>query len=421
MKAIHVIRREYLESVRTKSFIISTILVPVFMAAFFVIPLLFTLFSPDKHYNVAVVDATGEIAAPFAAVLTDTLEGGERQFDVQVDDATGDRFQAEKERWLGKLRDGDVDMVLVVDNSVLDDGRVKYVTREERSFQILDQFENALTDVVIRARLARAGLDYDQVKQLATSVHLDVNQITAAGDVEERSPLSEWGVVFVFVMVLYTALLTWGIGISRGIVEEKGSRVMEVLVSSIRPRDLLFGKVVGLGLAGLTQMLVWGAFGLILSLYTASATAEVMANIRIEPVVFLYFILFFVLGFLFYASVFTVIGSISSTEQDAQQLQGMVTMPMIIPIVVLMFIVQSPNSPFAVALSLFPPFTPMVMLARVILLEPPLWQILLSLALLAASIYWAIGFSARVFRVGILMYGKRPNLRELIRWYRLAK
>jgi ABC-2 type transport system permease protein len=222
-------------------------------------------------------------------------------------------------------------------------------------------------------------------------------------------------------MILYSALMTWGLGISRGIVEEKGSRVIEVLLSSIRPRDLLVGKVVGLGLAGLTQMAIWGAVGLSLSAYAATATAGVLENVHIDPIVFLYFVVFFLLGFLLYASIFTVVGSMCSDEQDAQQLQGLVTMPLIIPIIVLMFIVQSPNGALSVVLSLIPLFTPMIMLARVILLEPPLWQVLLGIALLAASIWWAIGFSARVYRVGILMYGKRPNLRELIRWYRLAR
>jgi len=420
MKALHVIRREYRESVRKKSFIVSTVLVPVFMLSFFVIPILITTFVPDRQFQVTVLDETGEIGGGFAAALTDTLENGERKYLVHVVDAQGEELVREREQWLDALKSGRVDIVLDIRDSVFDDGRVAYITREERGFQILEDFENVLTEIVIKRRLAREGLDYERVKKLATNVHLDMNQLTAGGDVEEKHFLAEWGVVFVFVMILYTALLTWGIGISRGIVEEKGSRVIEVLLSSIRPKELLFGKIVGLGLAGLTQMAIWGAVGAVISLYGATATAQVWGSISISPAAFVYFIVYFLLGFLLYASVFTVIGSMCSTEQDAQQLQGIVTMPMIIPILVLMFIVQSPNSLLSVILSLIPFFAPMVMLARIILLEPPVWQIVLSIALLLVSIYASIAFSARVFRVGILMYGKRPSIRELIRWYRYA-
>jgi len=420
MKATHVMRREYRESVRKKSFIVSTILVPVFMLAFFIIPIAMTTFVPDRSYDVVVLDATGEIGEAFVAALTDTLDSGERKYSARAVDARGDGFDAARALWLGALSRGEVDMVLDVRESVFDDGKAAYITREERGFQILEDFENALTEIVIKRRLAREGLDYAHVKKLATNVRLDMNQINAAGDVEEKHFLAEWGVVFVFVMMLYTALLTWGMSVSRGIVEEKGSRVIEVLLSSLRPRDLLLGKVVGLGLAGLTQMAIWSGVGLVLTVYTAGPAVAALESVHVSPATWLYFFVYFLLGFLLYASIFTVVGSISSTEQDAQQLQGLVTMPMIIPILVLMFIVQSPNSPLAVVLSLIPPFTPMVMLARIILLEPPAWQVALSIALLAVSIYWAISFSARVFRVGILMYGKRPSLREIVRWYRQA-
>lgn len=420
MKTTHVIRREYVESVRTKSFIWSTILVPVFMLAFFAVPILFTTMVPDKQYDIAVLDHTGEIGDDFAASLTDTIESGERKYLTQVVSLAGPGAEAERAKWLEALRNGDVDIVVDIPLSVYEDAKVPYITREERSFQILEDFETNLTEIVIKRRLAREGLDYERVKKLATNVQLEMNQITSEGDVEEKSFLAEWGVVFVFVMILYTALLTWGIGISRSIVEEKGSRVIEVLLSSLKPKDLLFGKVVGIGLAGLTQMAIWGAVGLMLSLYAATATVEVLSNVHIDPIVFPYFLAFFALGFLLYASIFTLIGSVCSTEQDAQQLQGVVTMPMIVPILVLMLVVQSPNSVLATVLSLIPFFSPMLMLARIILLEPPLWQIILSIVILAVSIYWAVSFTGRVFRVGILMYGKRPNLREIVRWYRLA-
>ena len=281
MKAIHVIRREYRESVRKRSFIVSTVLVPVFMLAFFLVPILFTTFVPDSQFDVAVIDETGEIGADFSAALTDTIKGGERKYLTQVVDPGAGGADVAREQWLVSLRNGDFDIMLEIRESIFDDGKATYITREERGFQILEDFEAALTEVVIRRRLAREGLDYERVTRLATNVELEMNQITSSGDVEQKSFLAEWGVVFVFVMILYSALLTWGMGISRGIVEEKGSRVMEVLLSSMRPKSLLFGKVVGLGLAGLTQMVIWGAIGLTFSLSSFTAASSMLGDITI--------------------------------------------------------------------------------------------------------------------------------------------
>jgi ABC-2 type transport system permease protein len=167
-------------------------------------------------------------------------------------------------------------------------------------------------------------------------------------------------------------------------------------------------------------MAIWSVVGVGVTVLGKSAAAANLPSVDIPFYVFVYFIVFFVLGFLFYASIFTVVGAICSTEQDAQQLQSIVTLPMIVPILVLMLIVESPNSTLAVVLSLFPPFTPMIMLGRIVVIHPASWEIVTSIGLLAVSIYLAIAFSARVFRVGILMYGKRPSPREVIRWYRSA-
>jgi len=303
---------------------------------------------------------------------------------------------------------------------VFDDGKTAYITRSERNMNILDRLEKVITDAVIQQRLSGEGLDYQRVKKLTAGVSLDMQQINAQGGLEEKSFLSDYGVVFIFTMILYTSLLSWGMTISKSIIEEKNSRVIEVLLSAVSPRDLMWGKLVGVGLAGLTQLGVWAVIGLSLSSFAAMGAVAMLASIHIAPVVFLYLILFFLLGFMLFSSLFMTVGSVCSTEQDAQQLQGLITLPMIVPLLCLMLLLQNPGSPLAVALSLIPLFAPMIMLARIILVQPPLWQIALSVALILVSVYFTIGFAARVFRVGILMYGKRPSLREMVRWYRRA-
>ncbi len=419
-KSIHVIRREYVAHVRRRSFIVSTILVPVFMLLFFLLPLALTWFVPDDQYNVTVYDETGVIGEAFRDALKDTLDNGEPRFVVGAFTPAPGEEKRMHDTFVNGLQSGGIDILVEIPRDVLESGKVKYLTRDVRSFQIQDTFKNRLDEIVLRLRLQNENIDYAKVAQLSRGVTLEMSQITNKGNVEQRDFLSEWGTVFLFVMILYMALLTWGITISRGIIEEKGSRVIEVLLSSLRPVDLLFGKVVGIGAAGLTQLLIWGIVGATLTAFGASSTAPLLEKVHIPPAAFVYMVVYFVLGFLLYSSIFTVIGSICSTEQDAQQLQGIVTMPLIVPILCLMLIIQSPNGLFSVILSLIPLFSPMVMLARIVLYEPPWWQVALSMALLGVSIYGSVVFSARVFRIGILMYGKRPALREVVRWYRQA-
>jgi ABC-2 type transport system permease protein len=421
VKALHVIRREYRENVRRRSFIVTTILVPLLMALFFVVPVMFAVLEPEKQYRVAVVDQTGRIAPELAAALADTLGDGRRQYLMETVEAAGDRFEGARAEGVAALQHGEVDIVIAVPASVIAEGKVAYITREERNYNVLERFEDALTDVVLKLRLAAEGLDYERVRTLTTGVEVEMNQLTEEGSVEKKQFLGEYGVVFIFVMILYTAILSWGMTIAKSIVEEKGSRIVEVLLSALPARDLMVGKLVGVGLAGMTQLGIWTVLGLVLTGSSAPAVLAQVGPIDIPAVTFLYFILFFVLGFLLFASLFMVIGAMSSTEQDAQQMQAIVTLPMLIPLMSLMLFMQNPNSGIAVAMSLIPVFTPLLMLARIILLMPPFWQIALGIALLVVSIYFAVTFAARVFRVGILMHGKRPNLRELVHWYRMAR
>jgi ABC-2 type transport system permease protein len=180
------------------------------------------------------------------------------------------------------------------------------------------------------------------------------------------------------------------------------------------------GKIIGVGSLGLTQIAIWGFLMLLLGLSSSAFVSRYANYIQVSPADVVYFIVFFVLGFLLYSSIFTIIGSVCTTEQDAQQLQSIVVFPMVVPIMLMFMVIQNPNSTVSVVLSLIPLFAPMLMLSRVIISEPSFWQVALCIALLVVTIYGVIVFSARVFRTGILMYGKRPGLGEVFRWSRYA-
>lgn len=420
MKAFHVIKREYMENVRKKSFLISTLLVPVLMLVVTFLPIVITLFMPGSQVTMTVLDRTGEVGNDFIATLDDTLKGGEAEFVVKrFDDLPAD-FDRAHDVLLEKLESKQIGLFIDIPADVYETGEANYYTRDVGSVTTLEKFEKRLNSIVLKQRLTRAGIDYERVKDLTQRVNLEVHRVSKTGTIAKKNLLSEWAVVFIFIMVLYMALLTWGMSIQRSLIEEKGSRVIEVLLSSLEPRDIFFGKIIGLGAVGFTQVAVWTLTGLALGFYTFVAAAQYFEYFNIAPIVLVYFIVFFILGFLFYSAIFALVGAICSTEQEAQQLQGIVTLPMVVPILIIMLIIQSPNSPIAVVLSMIPFFSPMLMLARIVVLMPDAWQIALSLGILLVSIYGAVYFSSRVFRVAILMYGKRPGLREIIKWFKYS-
>ncbi len=420
MKALHIIRREYVESARKKSFIISTILAPVLLAAIYAIPIVTMLLIPPERVSVAVLDRTGLLAEEFVSSLSDTRGDGRQQFKAMVADPR-DRDPEEYKRVLiESITNNALDVLIEIPKDVFEKGGVGYISKDYFDERVTNQVKEKLDSIVVARRLEAEGLDYKRVAALTKRVHLDEQKITKSGVLAGGEVVGEFVVVTVFVMILYVTLLSWGISVQRSIIEEKSSRVIEVMLSSVEPRDLFIGKIIGIGSLGLTQIAIWGTIALAVGLSSSVAFAEYSQYVKISLADVIYFVLFFVLGFLLYSSIFTIIGAVCSTEQDAQQLQSGVVIPMVIPIMLTFFVLQSPSSTLATVLSIVPFFAPMLMLARVVISDPSAWEIALSIGLLLVTIYGVILFSARVFRVGVLMYGKRPSLREVIRWFRYA-
>jgi ABC-2 type transport system permease protein len=420
VKALHIIRREYVESARKKSFIISTILAPILLGVMYAVPVVMMLFIPPEQVSVAVLDRTGLIAEDFVSSLTDTLVNGRQPYKAMVADPL-DRDPDEYKRILvASISNNALDVLVEIPEDVLQKGEVGYVSKDNFDERVMDDIREKLESVVIARRLEGEGLDYKEVSALTQGIHLNEQKITKTGMLEGGEVVGQFAVVTVFVMILYVTLLTWGISVQRSIIEEKGSRVIELMLSSVEPRDLFIGKIIGIGSLGLTQIAVWGVIIFAVGLSSTVAFAEFSRYVTVSPADVVYFVVFFVLGFLLYSSIFTIIGAVCSTEQDAQQLQSVVMIPLVIPIMLTFFVIQNPGSTLSTVLSLIPLFTPMLMLARVVISDPSAWEIALSIGVLVVSIYGVILFSARVFRVGILMYGKRPSLREIMRWFRYA-
>ena len=418
MKLLKVAKREYMERVRKKSFLIGTILGPVLMGAMIVVPGLIFELSPETQTSIAVVDLSGSIFDELEEALSDTLEDGTRMFSLREIRDSGSGLESVKKE-LGYEVEGDaIDGYMILPEDIFDNGHATFYGKRLGNIKTLGKVENALSQVVIGYRLSSEGMDYSSVRRLLKGVKLETMQLRKG---EEKK--SEFTLIyitsFIFIMMLYMTILLWGVAVQRSIIEEKNNRVIEVLLSSLRAFDLLGGKILGVGSVGLTQYAIWSIFALALSFYGLSS-GQLSQFVTFSWVTIVFFVVYYILGFLFYSTLFAGIGSVCNTDQEAQQLQTPVVMCLVFTIIIPMAIIQNPDGAFATVVSMIPFFAPIVMFTRINILMPPAWQIALSIAILLGSIYIAGVISAKIFRVGVLMYGKRPNLREIGKWLKRA-
>jgi ABC-2 type transport system permease protein len=211
-----------------------------------------------------------------------------------------------------------------------------------------------------------------------------------------------------------------GIAVMRSVLEEKTTRIVEVLLASVTPKELLAGKILGVGAVGLTQLAIWYAAGFFFAGAGLLAARSMMGPLQLPIMAIVMFPVFYVLAFFLYATLWAMLGAMSNSEQEAQQMQFFVMMPLIFSTIIMIPALTNPSSPLAVGFSLFPFSTPLVMYARIAAQGAPLWQIALSVALMIGAIYVVLVVASRIYRVGILMYGKRPTLPELIKWFKYA-
>lgn len=410
-----IISREYLERVKRKSFIISTILVPIFMIALMVAPAAFMLLSAPEKTEVLVSDATAQVLP--------RLHGN--------DEVT---FMATDEN-LDSLRADESNQVVVVIGQ-------DAVSRPERDVTIYTRGTLAMmTDEYISNELNKAiediridAYNIGDLRQIMREVQVDCTYTTMRLDKEDTASSSSasYIVALIMDMMLYMFILIYGQMVMNSIIEEKNNRVLELVVSSVNPKSLMLGKILGIGAVAITQILIWGVLIAVASLGLAPFIQDSgmdMADPDIAAIVgqfadpgylvslFVYMLLFFIGGYLFYSSIYAAIASAVDNIQDAGQLSSVATMPVIIAIVASMSVISNPGSTLAVWLGIIPFTSPMCMMAR-LPFGVPFWQTAVSLVVLYASFMFLIWLCAKIYRVGIFMYGKKPSLIEIIRWAR---
>jgi len=418
MKLLTVARREYLDRVRKRSFVIGTILGPLLMGGMILVPGLLYEHTPESRLNMAVVDLSRSLSAQFEATLDDTLADGSKMFALRDVPASRSDLEGVKKDLNAEVEAGTLEGYLVCPEDIIEKGAATYYGKKVSNIRTLERIDNALNETIVARRLSLQGLDYGKVREMIKHVRIETVQVTKGGEKESQFEQT-YITSFIFIMMLYMTILLWGMAVQRSIIEEKNNRVIEVLLSSLRSFDLMAGKIVGVGAVGLTQYAIWAIFGLGLSFYVLS-TGQFSQFVSFNGVTLAFFVLFYLLGFLFYSTLFAGIGAVCNTDQEAQQLQTPIVMCLAFTIIIPMAVMQSPEGTFATVASMIPFFSPILMFMRINILMPPAWQIALSIAILIASIYVAGVLAAKVFRIGILMYGKRPDVREIVKWMRRA-
>ncbi|MCB9233671.1 MAG: ABC transporter permease [Bacteroidia bacterium] len=413
-----IIEREYLTRVKSKAFILSTLLMPVLLGALVLIPILSATHVGEQKLTVYVLDQTEGIGEELKS--GDGITFLPALYDEQIQKDS--------------LKPGEALLIIPkIFENLSGRNTAPLAANEKLSLGLKRSLTDRLKEGTRRFRMKRLGISREDFELLNVGAEIDE---TTVGAEEQLSAEVASMVGYVMSMLIYFMLVFYGMFVMRGVIEEKANRIVEVMASSVKPFQLMMGKVIGIGAAGLTQFIAWillflgisTAVSLIFGGGGASVSGADMAQARdqVEMIqqalqafnlkMILLFLFYFLGGYLLYGSLFAAVGSAVDQETDAQQFTWPVVMPLIIPMLVLANIIQNPNGPLSVFMSHFPLFSSNVMMIRYTATDVPAWELAVSMLLLIGGFLGATWVAARVYRVGILMYGKKPSFAELFKW-----
>lgn len=414
-----VVRREFIERVRQKWFWVMALVGPLFFAAIILLPGLMVRGGGIK--KIAIVDGTtqglGERAA--AALDTAVTPDGHRVFQVvRVPAGAGviDSLTAQVE---AKRLEG----FLILTDGLVESGRVEYQASNVSSFTAIETIQRNLTQIVFSFRLERQGVDPILVSKARLPIALATQKI-AGGKATRESAAQGFSLAYFMAIILYTSILIYGINVMSSVLEEKTNRVVEVLVSSLRPFELMLGKLIGVGAVSIFQFLIWAVSARFLLSKRGGGGAPQAGQVfeipHVDVQTALVFTAYFLGGFFLYSAMFAAVGAVSSTEQEARQGQQPVSVLLMVSFFAMFAMINDPNSTLAVTLSLIPFCSPIAMPVRWATGNLPGSEVAVSLGILLGSIVLVTWIASRIYRVGILMTGKRPSVAELVRWVRTS-
>jgi ABC-2 type transport system permease protein len=446
-KFIAIVKREYVQRVHSKMFLLITVLGPLVISFFAIAPALIFSIRAGEPLKIAVVDQTGKLYRHFYDSVAENVrpkfyqdpananllsqntsqrfeEIGEQRpnsFQLEEINPDGRPLNEIKKELDARVLAKDLDGYLILPASLLEDGKPEYFGRNTGDFLTTKFLKEALSRAVRQQRLADANIDVKIVQQLSEPVQLEAMKVSASGGVADRG--EGFSLVFGAGFIMYLTILMYGQMILGAVIAEKETRISEILFSSVRPFSLMMGKLVGVSLVALTQLAIWGLAFLAFAAFGVSLLAAkgVPLHIPNVPAInFVYFGLFFLLGYFIYSTIYALIGSMVTTAQEGGQLSMPVVLLPLIGFYLFLPVSRSPDSSLAFWVSMFPFFSPMTMLTRIVTQTPPFWQILLSLAIGFGTVALLTWLAARIYRVGMLMAGKKATIREVMRWVRQA-
>lgn len=434
-----IIQREYLSRVRKKSFIVMTILGPILFAALMIIPGYLALKEDTDEKIIAVLDES--------EILKDVLNGGEYLSFEYINDANVDDLKK-------SFPESGYYAILYIPSNVITTERVMLYSDQQTTMGVSDDISDELSSFIKNIKLKNENVTPDILKRIRTNIKVETLQWTSSG--EEKSSSAGLATAFGYIggFAIYLFVFMYGTMVMRGVIEEKTSRIVEVIISSVKPFQLMMGKVIGIGFVGLTQFFLWilltigiifGAKGLIASdsIDTVAPISsvmeqqmgentqemmmseaqqiftEIMSKLDSIPIAFILgaFLFYFLGGYLLYSSLFAAIGSAVDNETDTQQFMLPISIPIILGMVVMTNAIQAPGAPLAFWFSMIPLTSPIVMMAR-LPFGVPAWELILSASLLIVTFIGTIWLAGKIYKTGILMYGKKVNYAELWKWIR---
>jgi ABC-2 type transport system permease protein len=443
-KLLAIIKREYLQGVRSKTFLVSTIVGPILMAFFMIVPALLMGIKTGGATRIVVVDQTGrmyervreavmqqgiDINDDQSPQVVSTRDGSTQQlpkeaeilkahYEIEEARLDGRAFDEVKRELNERIRQKRLDAYLILPPNLLENGTVEYYGRNLGDLFSIEQLRSRLSRVVIEQRMRDANINENRVRELSRRVEMSTVRVSESGE-ERSSAGSSFGLAIAVGTFIIIAILMYGQAILSAVVEEKTTRIIEVLFSSVRPFDLMAGKLVGVSLVALTQYLIWAVvFGGIALYGAALVVASGLDLPTITPSFVVYALIYFLLGFFIYATLYAIVGAMVTTEKEAGQIIIPVSFLLAFGIYLSFPVIRSPNSTFSFWVSMVPFFSPITMMVRIVTETPPFWQIALSMLIGIGTVIGLIWIAARIYRIGMLMYGKRASLPEVLRWIR---
>ena len=401
-----IMRWEFINRVKTKLFLITTFALPFFMGAVMYLPTLLMDLEPEDESNIGLVyeDDIKPLVGRFQERCNTALitQDGSPQF-LFID------LNSEKEA-LDSVLSKFIDGYVVIPSTVVDSGQVRYFSESLSNIKIYTSLRRILNQLVIEQRMLDQDIDITLVGKLSRKIEFETYEIDELGKTSEGDELSSFLVPYLFLMILFMTVFMSGQLLLRSVMEERTSRTIEILLSSVTPDDIMKGKIMGLGALGMFQMVFYLVVGLSVTYYKGWATID-LPQIP-------FFMIFFTTGYLFYAAIFAAMGTFFTSEQEAQQSSGIISLVAVLPMVFASYFITNPGSTFTIGLTYVPPLTPFMMIIRLGTGTVEMNEIIYATVLMVISCWFMLGVSGKIFRTAILLYGKKITLQEVIKWVR---